>query len=120
MTSPPHAICSCVKVTHSQPDLLLRTQHNLQFSRDNHRLLLELHWEVAPHLFAASVQENELWQNLTTMNINGHEVKTLRAEDLLFSLCVHGSRHLWERLGWICDLAELIARHKLDWDALQK
>ena len=107
-------------LTHAQQDLLLRTQHNLQFARDNHRLLLELHWEVAPHLFAASVQENELWQSLTTMNINGHEVKTLRAEDLLYSLCVHGSRHLWERLGWICDLAELIARHELDWDALQK
>ena len=25
---------------------------------------------------------------------------------------------LWERLGWICDVAELIARHSLDWPAL--
>jgi len=107
-------------LTHAQQELLLRTQHNLQFARDNRRVLLELHWEVAPHLFALSVQENELWQNLTTMTINGNEVKTLRAEDLLFSLCVHGSRHLWERLGWICDVAELIARHELNWDALQQ
>ena len=36
----------------SQQELLLRTQHNIQFSRDNHRLIVELHWEVAPHLFA--------------------------------------------------------------------
>jgi hypothetical protein len=107
-------------LTPAQQELLLRTQHNLQFARDNRHLLLELHWEVAPHLFAVSVQENELWQNLTTMNLNGHEVKTLRAEDLLFSLCVHGSRHLWERLGWICDIAELIARHELDWNSLQQ
>jgi Uncharacterised nucleotidyltransferase len=107
-------------LTHAQQELLLRTQHNLQFARDNRRVLLELHWEVAPHLFAASVQENELWQNLTTMIVEGHEVKALGAEDLLFSLCVHGSRHLWERLGWICDVAELIARHELNWDALQQ
>ena len=107
-------------LTPAQQDLLLRTQHNLQFARDNCRLLLELHWEVAPHLFASSVQENELWQNLTTMTINGHELKTLSADDLLFSLCVHGSRHLWERLGWICDVAELIARHDFDWSALRK
>lgn len=102
----------------AQQELLLKTQHNLQFSRDNRRLLLELHWEVAPHLFASSVQENELWQNLTTLNINGTELKTLSADDLLFSLCVHGSRHLWERLGWICDVAELISRHQLNWPAL--
>jgi Uncharacterised nucleotidyltransferase len=105
-------------LTPAQQELLLRTQHNMQFARDNRRLLLELHWEVAPHLFASSVQENELWQNLTTININGTELKTLAADDLLFSLCVHGSRHLWERLGWICDVAELIARHQLNWPAL--
>jgi hypothetical protein len=33
-------------------------------------------------------------------------------------LCVHGSRHLWERLGWICDVAELISRRQLEWSAL--
>jgi hypothetical protein len=104
----------------AQQELLLKTQHNLQFARDNHRLLLELHWEVAPHLFASSVQENELWQNLITLNVNGMELKTLAADDLLFSLCVHGSRHLWERLGWICDVAELISRHQLNWPALLK
>lgn len=105
-------------LTLAQQELLLRTQHNLQFSRDNRQLLLELHWEVAPHLFASSVQENELWQDLTTINVNGHELKTLSAGDLLFSLCVHGSRHLWERLGWICDVSELIARHEINWTAL--
>lgn len=108
------------RLTLAQQDLLLRTQHNLQFARNNRRLLLELHWEVAPHLFASSVQENELWQNLTTMKINDREVNALTAEDLLFSLCVHGSRHLWERLGWICDVNEIISRHELNWDDLER
>jgi len=101
-----------------QQELLLRTQHNMQFSRDNHRLIVELHWEVAPHLFASTVDANQLWQNLVTVDLNGTEVKSLSPEDLLFSLCVHGSRHLWERLAWICDIAELIARQDFDWQAL--
>ena len=107
-------------LTSAQQDLLLRTQHNLQFVRDNRHVLLELHWEVAPHLFACSVQEHELWKNLTKIDLNGHEVNALSPEDLLFSLCVHGSRHLWERLGWICDVAEIIARHELNWPALRR
>jgi hypothetical protein len=104
----------------SQQELLLHTQHNLQFSRDNNRLIVELHWEVAPHLFAETVDAETLWQNLVTIDLNGTQVKTLSAEDLLFSLCVHGSRHLWERLGWICDVAELISRRSVDWNELLK
>ena len=102
----------------SQQELLLRTQHNMQFSRDNHRLIIELHWEVAPHLFASTVNGERLWQDLITLDLNGTEVKTFSAEDLLFSLCVHGSRHLWERLAWICDVAELITRRPLNWPTL--
>ncbi len=102
----------------SQQEVLLRTQHNMQFSRDNHRLIVELHWEVAPHLFASTVNGERLWQDLIPIDLNGTPVKSFSAEDLLFSLCVHGSRHLWERLGWICDVAELIARRPLDWTAL--
>lgn len=101
-----------------QQEILLRTQHNMQFSRDNHRLIIELHWEVAPHLFASTVNGERLWQDLITLDLNGTPVKTFSAEDLIFSLCVHGSRHLWERLGWICDIAELIKRQPLDWTAL--
>jgi hypothetical protein len=104
----------------NQQELLLRTQHNLQFSRDNRRLIVELHWEVAPHLFASSVIPDKFWRHLITIDINGTNVKALSAEDLLFSLCVHGSRHLWERLSWICDVAELIARHTFDWPNLLK
>jgi hypothetical protein len=105
-------------LTPVQQDVLLRTQHNLQFTKDNRRLIVELHWEVAPHLFASSVDAETLWRDLLTFDLNGVEVKTLSADHLLFSLCVHGSRHLWERLGWICDVAELISRRNLNWPAL--
>ena len=105
-------------LTAEQQELLLRTQHNLQFTKDNRRLIVELHWEIAPHLFASTVQTETLWQNLVPFDLNGTMVRTLSADDLLFSLCVHGSRHLWERLGWICDVAELISRRTLNWTAL--
>lgn len=101
-----------------QQELLLHTQHNMQFARDNRRLIVELHWEVAPHLFASSLSAEQLWQHLETIDINGTQVKTLSADDLLFSLCVHGSRHLWERLSWICDVAELVQRHTFNWTGL--
>ena len=102
----------------TQHELLLRTQHNFQFSRDNGRSIVELHWEIAPHLFASSVTAEQIWQNLIAIDVNGTHVKTLSPDDLLFSLCIHGSRHLWERLSWICDVAELVTRHSFNWTTL--
>jgi len=101
-------------LTTEQQALLLRTQHNLQFARQ--RLIVELHWQVSAELFASSVTAEELWKNLETVRVNNAEVKTLSTEDLLFSLCVHGSRHVWQRLAWICDIDRIIAtRDGIDW-----
>ena len=102
----------------SQRELLLRTQHNLQLRRDKRQLIVELHWEVASNLFASSVQSDDLWSCLSEIKLNQANIKTLNIEDMLFSLCVHGSRHLWERLLWICDIAWIVARHQVNWSKL--
>jgi Uncharacterised nucleotidyltransferase len=101
-----------------QEALLLRTQHSVQFQLKGQRILAELHTEVASHLFASSVSADDLWHHLIKVKLNDGEVYSLSAEDLLFSLSVHGSRHLWEKLSWICDVAELTSRHKIDWSGL--
>jgi hypothetical protein len=34
-------------------------------------------------------------------------------------LCVHGSKHAWEQLKWVCDVAEVIRSHpNLDWERI--
>ena len=107
--------------TDTQQALLLRTQHNLSLSQADGRLVVELHWEVASSLFASSLQAEEFWGRLKTMRLNNVTVKSLSTEDLLLSLCVHGSKHHWERLAWICDVAELVkTRTDLKWSVLLK
>ena len=101
----------------SQQAMLLRTQHNLPLSRESGRLIIELHWEVASEMFAPSLQFEDFLGRLSPMRLNGVAVKTLAIEDLLLSLCVHGSKHLWERLAWICDVAEL-SKNEIDWPTL--
>jgi hypothetical protein len=88
----------------------------LQFTRDHQRLIVELHWEVASELFARSFHIESFWERLVPLQLNGQTTKTLAPEDLLLSLCVHGSKHLWERLSWICDVAELLRAHpEMNW-----
>src|SRR5688572_1365917 len=105
-------------LTSDQQALLLQTQHNLQLVSAS-RVIVELHWQVASQLFASSVTAEDLWNNLETIKLNDFPVKSFSTEDLLFSLCVHGSRHLWERLAWIADVAHLLQiRPEINWSAL--
>ncbi|MCA1621384.1 MAG: nucleotidyltransferase family protein [Acidobacteria bacterium] len=101
----------------SQERFLLRRQHNLAFSRDGGKLTVELHWEVSPASFASVPLGDGAWERAPTLTLHGAEVKCLAPEDLLLALAVHGTKHLWERLAWVCDVAALIDSHPgLDWD----
>jgi hypothetical protein len=98
---------------------MLRTQCNLPFTRDAHRLIVEIHWRVSARLFSSPLDEETLWENLHTDTFAGMPINALAPEDLLLSLCVHGAKHLWERLSWITDIAQLLAVHPdLNWPSL--
>lgn len=67
--------------------------------------------------FAVPIDDDSLWERVTTISLTGKPVPSLGTEDLLIILCIHGSKHLWEKTKWICDVAELIGRHEstLNW-----
>jgi len=103
----------------ARESILLRAQHNLALAKDSGRMLLELHWQAAASRFAASTGTEEFLEGAETVRLGGGEVKAPAAEKLLNALCVHGSKHFWERLAWVCDVAELIrSRPGLDWPAV--
>lgn len=102
-----------------QQALMLRTQCNLPFTRDRHRLIVEIHWRVSARLFSAPLDPESLWKNVKLDTFEGMTIKTLAPEDLLLSLCVHGAKHLWERLSWIADIAQLLEVHpEFNWSGL--
>ncbi|HEX9918919.1 MAG TPA: nucleotidyltransferase family protein, partial [Pyrinomonadaceae bacterium] len=102
-----------------QQALMLRTQCNLPFTRDAHRLVVEIHWRVSARLFSSPLDEDALWENLHTDDFEGTRINALAPGDLLLSLCVHGAKHLWERLSWITDIAQLLeVQADLNWTSL--
>jgi hypothetical protein len=104
-------------LSEAQEKIMLRCQHNLAFTRDEGRMIVELHWAVASPRFAEFRLGEELWQRAETVRLCGGDVRCLSAEDLLLALCVHGTKHLWERLSWVCDVAELLNSHpRLDFE----
>ncbi len=77
------------------------------------------HWQL-PRSF--SLDFDSLSARLGTMTFVGRRIGILSAEDRVLVLCVHGCSHLWQRLAWIADVAELLRNsHDVDWpQALQR
>jgi hypothetical protein len=106
-------------LTDRQEATHLDSEHAYTFVRDDTKVTVDLHWRVAANYYSFDFDLEGLWKRLEPIQIGGRDVLSLHHEDLLLYLCIHGSKHCWERLGWICDIAELIRAYpKLDWHAV--
>lgn len=92
--------------------------YNLKFQRNDGKIdLLELHWRVTPPYFSYSFELESFWKRLKPVSLGGVVVRSFSPEDLLLVLCIHGAKDDWRRLGWVCDVAELIkSQEMLNWD----
>lgn len=79
---------------------------------------IELHWRLSGMHFDLPLDLKEVWAHLDKVKIAGNDLTILPKEELLLYLCVHGSRHGWERLIWISDIAELVRCGGIDWDVV--
>jgi hypothetical protein len=103
-------------MTPAQEAAFLDQHCEYAFGRERDGSCVELHWEIVPPEFGLPVSDWRLWDDLRSVSLLGWKVLSPSPEDLLVILCVHGSKHLWNRLGWICDVAELVRAHpNLDW-----
>jgi len=96
--------------------VLRATRHHFLARPDGD--IVELHWALGPDDLGFPQDLEDLWARLAPVCVGGREVPALAPADLLLFLCAHGAKHLWQRLGWIADVAELVRRAELDYDAL--
>jgi hypothetical protein len=96
---------------------LMRYTNEFTLGRPKDGMIVELQWAAAPRYFAIPVAMESFWSSLGSVDVGGKLLHAFADEDLLFLLLVHGAKHLWERLIWVCDVAELVrSRPNLDWD----
>jgi len=91
------------------------------FSRRNENLLVELHNDLTLRYFPRALPLEKLFRRKILVHVDAHQVPALSVEDELVYICVHGATHFWDRLGWIADVAGLIARQRnIDWESVDE
>ena len=102
------------RLTRAQEEAFTRYGDQFLYYRDSS--VVELHWGFASRAFSFLLGAERRWWHLEQISLGGGTVSTFSPEDLLLILCVHGSMHLWGRLQWVCDIAELShVRREMDW-----
>jgi hypothetical protein len=80
--------------------------------------VVDLHWTFTQPYWSFVPDLERLWREREHVPLGDTRVPSFRPEDGLL-LCVHGAKHFWSRLGWICDVAELLRVYPaLDWGRL--
>ena len=93
-----------------------RFEKSCEYIREPHRTIVELHWSFTGTRARDSLEMAELLERCRWLPFMGSHVRVFHPRDLLLLLSVHGCRHLWERLEWLCGVAELIRASAFDWD----
>jgi len=100
-------------------DRLLRSEYELLFRHRDGRRLVDLHWSLLRGGYSFTPGHDGIFGQRQTVRIGSHDVPTLGVEATLVYLLLHGAKHNWRSLGWLCDVAELVRRQReLDWDAV--
>jgi hypothetical protein len=77
--------------------------HHEQFMHAATGATIELHWSLNNRSLTHDSFEHHWWNNRQSVAIGGVEMRTLGVEQMLLYLCMHGGKHSWARLSWLCD-----------------
>jgi hypothetical protein len=97
----------------------VRPRHSeYQFIRPAGRVIVELQTETTLRYFPRPLDFDAMSNRLHRVDMGGGEVTSFSAEDTLILLAVHGTKHFWERLIWVADIAEFAqTKQEIDWTA---
>jgi hypothetical protein len=99
----------------------IRNDKAYTLARQDGGVIVELHWDITGRLsfVSSNFDVQQIWKNAQPHILRSHEILVPSPEDHFMILSIHASQHCWERLCWICDIAELIRTHPdLNWDRI--
>jgi hypothetical protein len=97
------------KIEHfSLSNLWEKCPFHFQFAKEGNlnNIIIELHWDLAKKPFTLDIAD--ILQRAVTVKVNGINIPVMCPDDLLPYLCWHAANHLFPRLLWLCDIAQVI------------
>jgi len=115
-----HGYERLLTLTPVQEKIWIKYAHDMGLIHKQKGVHFEMHWSFLDEDYPMQVDLETFWENTQEVKLNGHPIPTFSTENLLVYLCIHGSKHLWERIEWIKDIDLLIRKNEIDWEKVIK
>lgn len=99
----------------AEPDYIA-SGYECTFDSTAGKNLLELQWALQPRFYSVNFDMDGLFKRAGEATVAGHAMRTPSPEDLLLILSLHAAKHVWGRLIWLRDIAQIMKSENLDWD----
>lgn len=108
-----------LELSEDQRTSIVLSGHHEQLHHSAIGTTVELHWSLNNRALTHDSFEHHWWENLQSVSLGGVTMQTLGPERLLLYLCMHGGKHSWARLSWLCDLQRALRRYaSADWSTI--
>ena len=108
----------CMEIPENSEADYIASGYEYSFDSPAGKHLLEMQWALQPRYYAVDYDMDGLFARAVEVTVAGCSLKVPSPEDLLVVLCVHAAKHLWGRLIWLCDIAQILRRGNLDFDSI--
>jgi hypothetical protein len=99
------------ELTEKQKQVLVKSGLHRSLKKDG--VIVDLHPRISsPH---PPFKVIDLLDRAGSVDLDIDSTSAIRPVDNLFALSVHGTKHRWNQLKWICDIAYLIHNETFDW-----
>ena len=107
---------SMVKKEFINNKLFLEKNSDITFVNENNGINIEIHWKLFRTKFSSNLNNENFFDGKHKIKINNYDINVFNAEILLVYLCMHGSKHKWERIEWISDIDKLLSKEQnINW-----
>ena len=108
----------CSRLSSAQEAALIRSACVHELHNRGKSCHLELHWKTSKHP-SLPLPVDFAWTGQQEISVGGMQIKTLLPEALLLLLCAHGTKHSWQRLRYVCDIADTMrVAENIDWEGI--
>lgn len=103
----------------SQEKTWFKYAHDIGFI-NNCDVLIECHWSMLNTDHPVSLSNMDFLNDTSTLLINNTQIPIISNEKFFVYLCIHGSKHLFERIEWVVDIDKYIRTQDIDWDEIDR
>lgn len=96
------------------PQKWMQGNHHFVYRHGKKQVCIELHWKMGHP--GMEIPLDYIKSSLMPVNIGGQPIYTLKNEELILFLMLHGASHGWFRLKWLCDLGRMFQREDFSWE----